>query len=124
MFLELGWKRGSDESPGLCCPVPAVSDRDAIRSTRKAREPVRKPWIWAVLVFVMLAAIPRYLPKGTMGFVLLGIPYWMFISVAFTLLMSAYISWLCFTQWDVVEAEEESGRSSRVGNIGSESGEE
>ena len=75
-------------------------------NNRQIKEPIRKPWIWVALVFVMLAAIPWYLPKGTMGFVLLGVPYWMFISVAFTLLMCAYVSWLCFTQWDLVEAEE------------------
>ena len=93
-------------------------------STRPTKEPVRKPWIWVVMVFIMLAAIPWYLPKGTIGFTVLGLPYWMLISVAFTLLMCAYVSWLCFTQWDVVEAEEERGASGRAQSIDSESGEE
>lgn len=92
--------------------------------SRPTKEPARKTWIWVVMVLVMLAAIPWYLPKGTMGFVLLGVPYWMFISVAFTLLMCVYVSWLCFTQWDIVEAEEENGDSGRADNTGSEGGEE
>lgn len=91
--------------------------------SRPTKEPARKPWIWVVMVLVMLAAIPWYLPKGTMGFVLLGVPYWMFISVAFTLLMCAYVSWLCFTQWDIVEGEEENGDSGKTENTGSEGGE-
>lgn len=92
--------------------------------SRPTKEPARKPWIWVVMALVMLAAIPWYLPKGTMGFVLLGVPYWMFISVAFTLLMCVYVSWLCFTQWDIVEVEEENGDSGRADNTGSERGEE
>ena len=76
-------------------------------STRPLREPVRKPWIWIVLTVIMLAAIPWYLPQGSIGFTLLGVPAWMLISVAVTLLMCGFVSWLCFTQWDVVEAEEE-----------------
>ena len=77
------------------------------------KEPIRKPWIWVLTVLILLASIPWYLPKGSIGFVLLGLPYWMLISVAFTLIMCGYVSWLCFTQWDVVEAEEEQDRPSR-----------
>lgn len=77
------------------------------------KEPIRKPWIWVLTVLILLASIPWYLPKGSIGFVLLGVPYWMLISVAFTLIMCGYVSWLCFTQWDVVEAEEEQDRPSR-----------
>ncbi len=80
-------------------------------NNRPTKEPIRKPWIWVVMVFITLAAIPWYLPKDTIGLVLLGVPYWVLISVALILLLCAYVSWLCFTQWDVVEAEEEhSGR--------------
>ena len=93
-------------------------------STRGTREPIRKPGIWVVLVLITLAAIPWYLPKGTLGFVLLGVPYWMLISVAFTLLLCGYVSWLCFTQWDVVEEEEERGYSGRAENTNPGSREE
>ena len=76
------------------------------------------------MVLITLAAIPWYLPKGTLGFVLLGVPYWMLISVAFTLLLCGYVSWLCFTQWDVVEEEEERGYSGRAENTNPGSREE
>ena len=88
------------------------------------KEPIRKPWIWVLTVLILLASIPWYLPKGSIGFVLLGLPYWMLISVAFTLIMCGYVSWLCFTQWDVVEAEEEQDRSSRAPDADTESVEE
>jgi hypothetical protein len=77
---------------------------------RPTKEPVRRPWIWIVLAIIMLASIPWYLPTGSIGFVWMGIPAWMLVSVAFTLLMSAYVAWLCFTQWDVAETEEEANR--------------
>ena len=93
-------------------------------STRPTKEPIHKPWIWVVMAFIMLAAIPWYLPKGSIGFTLLGVPLWMLISVVFTLIMCGYVSWLCFTQWDVVEAEEESGYTDRAENTDSESGKE
>lgn len=93
-------------------------------NSRQTKEPIRKPWIWVAMVLIMLAAIPWYLPKGTMGFVFLGVPYWMFISVAFTLLMCGYVSWLCFTQWEVVEAEEEDGHPDRSESSGSETASE
>lgn len=76
------------------------------------------------MVFIMLAAIPWYLPKETIGLVVLGVPYWVLISVALILLMCAYVSWLCFTQWDVVEAEEEREHSGRAAETGPEGGKE
>lgn len=75
--------------------------------TRPTREPINKPWIWIVLAIIMLASIPWYLPEGSIGFVWFGLPAWMLISVVFTLVMCAYVSWLCFTQWDLAEAEED-----------------
>jgi fatty acid desaturase len=84
-------------------------------NSRPTKEPIRKPWIWIVLAIIMLAAIPWYLPAGSIGFVWMGIPAWMLISVVFTLIMCGYVSWLCFTQWDVVEGEEDDDRSSTEG---------
>jgi hypothetical protein len=91
----------------------AVKPYRDVMSTRPTKEPIQKPWIWVVMVFIILAGIPWYLPKGTIGFVLLGVPYWMFISVAFSLLLCVYLSWLCFTQWNLVEAEEEIDHADR-----------
>lgn len=79
------------------------------RAPRK--EPIRKPWIWVALTIILLAGIPWYLPQGTVRPLFLGFPYWMFISVAFSLILCGFLSWLCLNEWDVVEAEEERERA-------------
>lgn len=87
------------------------------------KEPIRKPWIWVVLTVIVLAGIPWYLPQGTVRPVLFGVPYWMFIAVAFSLALCGFLSWLCLNEWDVVEAEEERERAGSKGAAGSEGGE-
>ncbi len=46
----------------------------------------------------------------------------MLISVFFSFVLCGYLSWLCLTQWDVVEAEEEarSGGTERAYSEGPE----
>lgn len=84
------------------------------------KEPIRKPWIWVVLTVIVLAGIPWYLPQGTVRPIFLGIPYWMFIAVASSLALCGFLSWLCLTQWEVVEAEEERERAGREEAVGSD----
>lgn len=84
------------------------------------KEPIRKPWIWVALTVIVLAGIPWYLPRGTVQPVFLGIPYWMFIAVASSLVLCGFLSWLCLNEWDVVEAEEEAERASGKEAAGSE----
>lgn len=75
-------------------------------SSRKIKEPIRKKWIWIVLALILLAGVPWYLPTGTIEPLILGFPYWAFISIVFSVVLSAYLSWLCLTQWHIVEDEE------------------
>lgn len=86
------------------------------RNTRQRpiKEPVKKPWIWVALALVVLAAIPWYLPVGTVAPIILGVPYWVAISVVFSLVLCGYLSWLCLNEWDVVEEEEERERAERA----------
>lgn len=72
-----------------------------------AKEPIRKPWIWVVIVIILLAGIPWYLPQGSVQPVFFGVPYWMLIAVVSSLALCGFLSWLCLNEWDVVEAEEE-----------------
>lgn len=83
------------------------------------KEPIRKPWIWIVIVIILLAGIPWYLPLGTVEPVFFGVPYWMLIAVASSLALCGFLSWLCLNQWEVVEAEEERERASRKEGVGS-----
>ncbi|WP_119068377.1 hypothetical protein [Rubrobacter indicoceani] len=81
------------------------------KGDRPVKEPIRKPWIWVVMAIILLAAIPWYLPGGTVSPIILGMPYWAFISLVFSLSLCAYLSWLCLYEWDVVEEEEERARA-------------
>lgn len=79
-------------------------------SGRPRKEPVRKPWIWIVMALIMLSGIPWYLPTGTLQPVVLGVPYWMFISIVSSLVLCGYLSWVALNEWEIVEEAEESGR--------------
>lgn len=75
--------------------------------SRPLREPVRSPWVWVTMVLIILGGVPLYLPAGAIEPLVLGIPYWMALSVLFTLLFAAFTSWLCLRWWNLVEPEEE-----------------
>jgi hypothetical protein len=74
---------------------------------RPLREPIRSPWVWVVMVLLVLGGIPLYLPTGAVEPLVLGLPLGMALSIAFTLLFSAFTSWLCLRRWNLVEDEEE-----------------
>lgn len=65
-----------------------------------------------MLAVILFAGVPWYLPQGTLEPLVLGVPYWLLISVFFSLVLCGYLSWLCLSQWDIVEAEEEEERAS------------
>lgn len=77
---------------------------------RPLREPIRSPWVWVVMAVVILGGVPFYLPTGAVTPLVGGIPYWMVVSVAFTLAFAAFTSWLCLRWWNLVEDEEQGRR--------------
>ncbi|MBX9389975.1 hypothetical protein ACFPZ0_21985 [Streptomonospora nanhaiensis] len=76
-------------------------------SDKPVREPIRKPWIWIVLALLLLAGVPLYWPPGTVEPIVLGLPLWALVTVGSSVVLSAYLSWLCLTQWSMVEEQEE-----------------
>ncbi len=74
---------------------------------KQVKEPIRKLWIWVVLVLILVFSVPWYLPKGAIEPIIFGFPYWALISVIGTLVLSAYLSYLCTHEWNIVEDEEE-----------------
>ncbi|PPA69029.1 hypothetical protein [Jeotgalibacillus proteolyticus] len=76
-------------------------------SKDQTKEPIRKKWIWIGLVIIMLGIVPWYFPRGTEVPIILGFPYWALISLFFSLLLCGYLSWLCVSQWNIVEDIEE-----------------
>ena len=77
---------------------------------REIKEPIRKKWIWIGLILLLLAIVPWYFPAAATEPYILGFPLWAFISTCFSILLSAYLSWLCVSQWNIVEDEEEAAR--------------
>lgn len=71
------------------------------------KEPIQRKWIWFVLTALVLFNAPWYLPQGSIEPFILGLPYWFVVVVVLTLALSAFLSWICLTQWNVLEPEEE-----------------
>jgi polyferredoxin len=90
------------------------SDRRKNMKNKQIKEPIQKKWIWVVLVLILLAIVPWYFPKNAVEPFILGFPLWAFISTVFSIVLCAYLSWLCVSQWNIVEDEEEAERLKEV----------
>lgn len=78
------------------------------------REPVRIPWIWVVITAVVVAGVPLYLPVGSIDPIWFGVPYWLVLSVAAAIVMSAVISVVCLRWWSLAEPEETARAAART----------
>ena len=74
---------------------------------KAVKEPIKYPWIWVVLVIIILAGVPWYLPKGTIYPIILGFPYWAFISIVATIVLSAFLVYVMYNYWDMEALIEE-----------------
>ncbi|NIJ12616.1 hypothetical protein FHU38_002960 [Saccharomonospora amisosensis] len=75
--------------------------------SRPLREPIRKPWIWAGLIVILLLGIPWYLPAGVIEPVVLGLPLWTIVAIGSSILLCGYLTWVISAHWNMVEDEEE-----------------
>lgn len=89
---------------------------------RPTREPVRSPWVWVTMTLIVLAGVPFYLPAGTIRPLVLGLPYWVVLSLVCTLLFAAFTSWLCLRWWNLVEDAEEADAGAARGAGGGRPG--
>ncbi|QDI91919.1 hypothetical protein EPH95_12640 [Salicibibacter halophilus] len=74
---------------------------------KQIKEPALKPWIWIIMGLLVVFNAPWYFPEGSIEPIIFGLPYWGLISIILSLLLCAYLSWLCTTQWNIIEDEEE-----------------
>lgn len=70
------------------------------------KEPIRKPWIWVVVLALFVFNAPWYLPSGMIEPFVFGLPLWVVIVVVMSILLSAFLHWACTTQWNIVEDDE------------------
>lgn len=76
------------------------------------REPIRYPWFWVGVVALVSAGAPWYLSPGSFEPVVLGLPYWVWISVGLSIVFCLYVRWACLRLWSLVEEREEGGPGS------------
>ncbi|BBG03035.1 MULTISPECIES: hypothetical protein [Pseudonocardia] len=70
------------------------------------REPIRSPWLFAVLLVIVLAGTPVWYPTGLIEPLVFGVPFWFAISVASTLAFAGFVSWICMRRWNIAEPAE------------------
>ncbi|RCW45801.1 hypothetical protein DFQ14_102102 [Halopolyspora algeriensis] len=86
----------------------------------RSREPIRIPWIWAGLVALLVAGIPWYLPEGTIGPTVLGMPLWTWVTIGSSVALCAYLSWVLTRHWHLVEDIEEAEAAAPTSDTGAD----
>ncbi|RNL84148.1 hypothetical protein [Halostreptopolyspora alba] len=76
-------------------------------SPRQPREPIRKPWIWVVLAAIILVSVPWYWPPETIHPIVFGLPLWSLVTLAGSVVLCGFLSWVCRTQWETPDDGEE-----------------
>ena len=74
---------------------------------KNVKEPIKKPWIWIVMIVILVLGVPWYFPESAVYPIIFGFPLWAFVSVIMTVVLSWYLSYLCKHEWNIVEDEEE-----------------
>ncbi|MBE3519141.1 MAG: hypothetical protein IMW97_02435 [Firmicutes bacterium] len=82
---------------------------------KQVREPVRVKWIWPVLVAIILLGVPWYLPQGSIEPIILGFPYWAFISVVMTIALSFFLGYVILNWWSMESLLDEDSEKNRAG---------
>lgn len=83
---------------------------------KDVREPVRIKWIWPVLVVIVLLGVPWYLPQGSIEPIIMGFPYWAFISLVMTIALALFLGYVILNCWNMeVLLDEGSGKTKTGG---------
>ncbi len=109
-FSGLRRDKSSDAINVSVLKIYLLAERKGYMDKRPVKEPIRKKWIWIVLGLILIGNVPWYFPAGSIEPLILGVPYWAFIVMLFSLVLCGYLSYLCAKQWDIVEEEEEAGK--------------
>ena len=68
---------------------------------KEVKEPIKIKWIWIVLLVISLISVPWYLPKGTIYPIVLGFPFWTFISFVSAVGLSIFLNYVISNCWDM-----------------------
>lgn len=82
---------------------------------KEVREPVRVKWIWPVLVVIILLGVPWYLPQGSIEPVIMGFPYWAFISLVMTIVLACFMAYVLTNCWNMESVLDEASEKGKNG---------
>ena len=63
------------------------------------REPLQRPWIWAVYVVLFGASVPWYLPAEDGVRLWFGLPHWVVISIGASLGVAIFTAFVTIRHW-------------------------
>lgn len=82
---------------------------------KQVREPIRIKWIWPVLVAIIVLGVPWYLPQGSYKPIIMGFPYWTFISALLTVALSLFLGYVMTYCWDMESTLEDDSKQQKTG---------
>ncbi len=66
---------------------------------KKKREPIEDPRIVIAFLTLIALSVPWYLPEGSYEPVIWGFPYWVLVSLFFTVLLAVFCAWVINFYW-------------------------
>lgn len=70
------------------------------------KEPIKNWKIWIVLIVLFVLCVPWYLPTGSYEPLILGVPYWAWIILGVSLLISIVLTYILKHHWQLTDEEE------------------
>ncbi|UOQ44193.1 hypothetical protein MUN89_20435 [Halobacillus salinarum] len=74
------------------------------------KEPVKNGKIWIVFGLLLAVITPWYFPTGSYKPLIFGIPYWAFIIIGGSFLLSAFVTYVLKNHWQLEEDDEEEAK--------------
>ncbi|HEX7065951.1 MAG TPA: hypothetical protein VF199_12855 [Bacillales bacterium] len=76
--------------------------------SKPKKEPIKNGKLWIVFGIIFILSVPWYFPKDSYQPLILGIPYWAWIIIIVSGIMSAFLTYVFKYQWQLEEEKEES----------------
>ena len=89
-----------NESPVEWVEYSGERDMDCFwREIRPRREPLQLRWFLPTVLLLVIASVPWYLPAGTVGRIVLGLPVWIWTALLCALGVGAVTSYVALCAW-------------------------
>lgn len=71
--------------------------------SKQKKEPIKNVKIWIIFAFIFFLGVPWYLPVGTYEPIILGFPYWAFIVLLMSVVLSGFLTYVLKYEWNLEE---------------------